>query len=50
MKNLLSNLKALQTGTHKIEVGAGAGAGAKTNSFCSATLFSPILANPNCDI
>jgi hypothetical protein len=48
MKNLLSNLKALQTGTHKIEVGAGAGA--KANSFGSATLFSPILANPNCDI
>jgi hypothetical protein len=29
MKNLLFNLKAVKTGTHKAEVGPGAGAGAK---------------------
>jgi hypothetical protein len=46
MKNLLLNLKAVQTGTNKAEVGAGAGsrnflkvgAGAEKNSFGSATL------------
>jgi hypothetical protein len=46
MKNLL-HFKAVKTGTHKVQVGAGAGsgadfskvgAGAETNSFGSATL------------
>jgi hypothetical protein len=36
MKNLLFHLKAVKTGTHKAQVGAGAGA--ETNSFGSATL------------
>jgi hypothetical protein len=30
MKNLLFHLKAVKTGTHKAQVGAGAGAGAET--------------------
>ncbi len=48
MKNLLFHLKAVKTGTHKAQVGAGAGnfliveagtgAGAESNSFGSATL------------
>jgi hypothetical protein len=46
MKNLLFNLKAVQTGSYINEVAAGpgnflkagAGAGAETNSFSSATL------------
>jgi hypothetical protein len=50
MKNLLFHLKAVKTGTHKSQVGAGAssgagnflivgaGAGAESNSFGSATL------------
>jgi hypothetical protein len=43
MKNLLVNLKAVQTGSYKAEVGAAAGAktnsfGSRTNSFGSTTL------------
>jgi hypothetical protein len=53
MKNLLFHLKAVKTGTHKAQVGAGAGSGAeagaetlivgagaggKSNSFGSTTL------------
>jgi hypothetical protein len=44
MKNLLFHLKAVKTGTHKAQVGAGAGnflivgAGAESNSFGSTTL------------
>jgi hypothetical protein len=38
MKNLLFHLKAVKTGTHKAQVGAGAG----TNSFGSTTLLSPM--------
>ncbi len=30
MKNLLFDLKAVQTGSYKAEVGAGAGSGAET--------------------
>ncbi len=30
MKNLLFHLKAVKTGTHKAQVGAGAGSGAET--------------------
>jgi hypothetical protein len=37
MKNLLFHLKAVKTGTHKAQVGAGAGA--ESNSFGSATLL-----------
>jgi hypothetical protein len=43
MKNLL-HFKAVKTGTHKVQAGAGSGnfskvgAGAETNSFGSATL------------
>jgi hypothetical protein len=33
MKNLLFNLKAVQTGNHKAEVGAGAGSGAEAETF-----------------
>jgi hypothetical protein len=51
MKNQLFNLKAVQTGTHKAEVGARAGSGnllkigarAETNSFGSTTLFSTVV-------
>jgi hypothetical protein len=38
MKNTLFNIKSVQTGSYKAEVGAGAGA--ETNSFGSATLVS----------
>jgi hypothetical protein len=33
MKNLLFQLKAVKTGTHKAEVGAGSGAGARVETF-----------------
>jgi hypothetical protein len=53
MKDLLFPLKAVKTGTHKAQIGAGSGArailkvgagagaraGAETNSFGSATLL-----------
>jgi hypothetical protein len=33
MKNLLFHLKAVKTGTHKGQVGAGSGAGAGAETF-----------------
>jgi hypothetical protein len=42
MKNLLSQLKAVKTGTHKAEVRAGSGAGAETICFGSATLCKTV--------
>ncbi len=33
MKNLLFHLKAVKTGTHKVQVGAGAGVGAGAETF-----------------
>jgi hypothetical protein len=41
MKNILFNLKAVQTGSYKAEVGAGAGA--ETNSSGSTTLHVRLL-------
>jgi hypothetical protein len=38
MKNILFNLKPVQTGSLKAKVGAEAGAGAERNSFGSAAL------------
>ncbi len=44
IKNLLFHLKAVKTGTHKAQVGAGAGA--ESNSFGSATLLSKVVKLP----
>jgi hypothetical protein len=38
MTNLIFNLKSVQTGRYKVEVGAGSVAGAEPNNFCSAIL------------
>jgi hypothetical protein len=39
MKNLLFHLKAVKTGTHKAQVGAGAGSGAGAGARAGAETF-----------
>jgi hypothetical protein len=46
MKNQLLNLKAVQTGTHKAEVGAGARAG--SGNFLKIRARTEVLAPQHC--